>query len=87
MILTAARMKQVIGAKSSEFDLPGAIWMIPAEQTKTGQAFRVPLSPRAVEVVERVRRLGSPICFSWAESKHPLSEMTFPMLFAAWGLT
>lgn len=50
-ILTAARTGEVIGAKWDEVDLDKAIWKIPASRMKAGKEHRVPLSPRAVEIL------------------------------------
>ena len=58
-ILTAARTGEAIGAKWSEVDLGKAVWTIPAERMKAGRPHRVPLSPRAVEILETVQPLDS----------------------------
>jgi len=58
-ILTAARTGEVIGAKWDEVDMGKAIWTIPAERMKAGKEHRVPLSPRAVEILESMHGLGS----------------------------
>lgn len=52
LILTAARTNEVIGARPGEFDLAKAVWTIPAERMKAGREHRVPLSPRAVEIIK-----------------------------------
>jgi integrase len=51
-ILTAARTGEVLGAKWDEVDLDKAIWTIPASRMKAGKEHRVPLSPRAVEILQ-----------------------------------
>jgi integrase len=57
-ILTAARTGAVIGAVISEFDVPNKIWTVPPERAGTKiagedpQPRRVPLSPRALEIVK-----------------------------------
>lgn len=50
-ILTAARTQEVTGASMAEFDLPSAIWTIPPERMKAGKEHKVPLTPRAVEII------------------------------------
>lgn len=50
-ILTAARTGEVIGAKREEFDLDNSLWTVPGERMKSGREHRVPLSPRALELV------------------------------------
>lgn len=54
LILTASRMSEVTGATWSEIDLDQKVWNRPAERMKNRRAHRVPLSPRAVEILEKV---------------------------------
>ncbi|OYU37356.1 site-specific integrase [Novosphingobium sp. PASSN1] len=54
-ILTAARTGEVIGATWAEIDLAAAVWTIPANRMKAGKEHSVPLSPRAVAVLEAVQ--------------------------------
>ena len=56
LTLTATRSGEVRGAVWSEVDLETKTWTIPAIRMKTGTEHRVPLSTRAVEVLERARR-------------------------------
>lgn len=49
--LTAARSGEVRGATWSEFELDGALWVVPAERMKAKKEHRVPLSERAVELL------------------------------------
>lgn len=51
-ILTAARTGEVIGATWAEIDLDQQIWTIPAGRMKAAKEHRVPLSPRALEILE-----------------------------------
>jgi integrase len=55
LILTAARTGEVIGAQWPEINLREKLWTVPAERMKAGKEHRVPLSPRAVEILEAVR--------------------------------
>ncbi len=64
VILTAARTSEVLGATWDEVDLDKAIWTIPAARMKAGKEHRVPLSPRAVEILEAVKPLGKPLAVS-----------------------
>ena len=56
LVLTAARSGEVRNARWEEFDLEGAVWTIPAGRMKAGREHRVPLSPRALEVLDGARR-------------------------------
>jgi integrase len=55
LILTTMRTFPVMTAERGEFDISGAVWTIPAVKMKgqgeTGRDHRVPLSPRAVEII------------------------------------
>lgn len=62
-ILTAARTGEVIGATWDEVDLDKAIWTIPASRMKAGKEHRVPLSPRAVEILKATLKLGKETLF------------------------
>jgi integrase len=55
-ILTAARVSEAVGARWSE--ISGDVWTIPAERMKGGKAHRVPLSRRAMELLEALPRTG-----------------------------
>jgi integrase len=58
-VLTAGRAGEVRGARWSEIDLAGKVWTIPATRMKAGVEHRVPLSPRAVEIVEKMAGIQS----------------------------
>jgi len=53
-ILTAARTGETIGAKRGEIDTKNKLWTIPAERMKAGKDHRVPLSDRALAIVEAI---------------------------------
>src|SRR5262249_5518863 len=55
-ILTAARTGETIGATWDEIDLKAALWTIPAARMKNGKEHTVPLSSRAVEILEGLPR-------------------------------
>jgi integrase len=85
-ILSAARTGEVIGATWGEIDLPGKMWVIPAARMKAGREHRVPLSPRAVEIIAAMKKLAAdgvsstaPV-FTGAKTGKPLSNMAFLML-------
>lgn len=78
-ILTAARSGEVIGARWSEVDLAKATWTVPAERMKAAKEHRVPLSPRAVAILESLKPLGSDWLFPGAAGGK-LSGMAMAML-------
>jgi integrase len=51
-ILTAARTGEVIGARWDEINLTEKTWTVPANRIKGGREHRVPLSARALELLE-----------------------------------
>jgi integrase len=54
LVLTAARKKEVLGARWAEFDLGQRIWLRPADRMKGGVPHRVPLSGRALAIVQEM---------------------------------
>ena len=54
--LTATRTQEVLGARWDEIDISGKLWTIPAERMKVGKEHRVPLSPRACELLASIPR-------------------------------
>ena len=75
-ILTAARSGEVLGARWEEIDQQEKVWTVPAGRMKAGREHRVPLSPRAVAIVEEMQcaRL-SDFVFSGFKRGQPLSNM------------
>lgn len=55
LILTASRTGEVIGARWSEFDLDGGLWVVPAERMKAGREHRVPLTERALAILDGMK--------------------------------
>jgi integrase len=58
LILTATRSGEAIGAKWNEIDLKVKTWTIPASRMKAGADHRVPLSPRALEILNTLPHSG-----------------------------
>ena len=81
LILTAGRSGEIREAVWDEVDLDAAIWVIPAMRMKAGREHRVPLVPRAVEILEQMQRLRvSEYIFPGQSPGRPLSLMAFEML-------
>lgn len=75
-ILTAARSGEVRHATLDEIDQDAGLWIVPADRMKARREHRVPLSKRALEVLESIgRHQGSPLIFPGNGVK-PLSDMT-----------
>jgi len=56
LALTFVRAGELRAAEWVEFDLDGAVWKIPAGRMKMRTAHRVPLAPRAVEVLKELQK-------------------------------
>jgi len=73
-ILTAGRTGESIGARWEEFD--GALWTVPADRMKAGEAHSVHLSDRALAILAEMRSLGAPFVFRSVQDRAgPLSNM------------
>ena len=82
LVLTAARSGEVRGAVWSEFDLEAAVWTIPGERMKGGREHRVPLSDRALSLLDEARALddGSGLVFPSPAGRKPMSTSTLSQL-------
>jgi integrase len=75
-ILTAARTGEVIGARWDEIDLKAGVWTVPAGRMKAGKEHRIPLSSRAVELLEDLyREDGNEFVFIGSRSGAGLSNV------------
>ena len=64
-ILCAARTGEVRGATWAEIDFDEKLWTIPGERMKAGKAHKIPLSDRAIGVLETISRfVGSDFVFT-----------------------
>lgn len=91
-ILNMSRSNEVLGAKWPEFDLIGKYWTVPKERMKMGKEHVVPLSERAVEIIQDLKEAGtnSRFVFSGQTRKsdgeeRPLSNMAMLMLVRRMG--
>jgi integrase len=74
-ILTAARSGEVREATWQEIDLKAAVWTIPASRMKAGKLHRIPLSPRAVAILQGMKRgKAADYVFPGAKARAPLSD-------------
>jgi integrase len=85
LILTAARTGEVIGARWNEIDLLDKIWTVPASRMKAHREHRVPLSPRAIAILQEMQETRSgdnadAFIFPGRKPGLSLSNMAFLML-------
>jgi integrase len=86
LILTATRTGEVIDVRWEEFDLNERVWTIPAARMKAGKEHRVPLSDRAVVIIQGLRktRLGD-FVYPGQRAGKPLSNMAMLKLLDRMG--
>lgn len=83
-ILTAARSGEALGARWSEIDTVARVWVIPAARMKAQREHRVPLTARALAILDEMRALrvteGAEFVFSGQRPSRPLSSMALEMV-------
>ncbi|MFN8828516.1 MAG: tyrosine-type recombinase/integrase [Labrys sp. (in: a-proteobacteria)] len=84
IILTAARSGEALGMRWSEVDLTAKVWIVPAARMKAGREHRVPLTARALAIIEQMAALRTTdapdaYVFPGAREGRPLSDMTLSM--------
>ncbi|MFG1379497.1 tyrosine-type recombinase/integrase [Xanthobacter autotrophicus] len=82
-ILSAARSGEVRGARWPEIDADKKLWAVPAERMKAGREHRVPLGPRALEILDTVAQLKrgpDDLVFPGQKRGSPLSDMSLTAL-------
>ena len=73
LILTATRTGEVVGARWEEIDLQLQTWTITAARMKGGKEHRVPLSPRALELLSGLyEEADNPFVFIGARTGAPI---------------
>ncbi|MXZ59232.1 MAG: tyrosine-type recombinase/integrase [Acidobacteria bacterium] len=87
LVLTACRGIEVRGARWEEIDLEAREWRIPADRMKTGREHRVPLSDRALAVLEEAQELadGSGLVFPSPRGRR-LSDATITKMVRDLGI-
>ena len=82
LALTACRSGEVRGMTWDEMNLDEATWTVPRERMKAGKTHRVPLSHRAMVILEEARDLsdGSGVVFTAPRNDGGLSNMAFTQL-------
>ncbi|MFC7332932.1 tyrosine-type recombinase/integrase [Rhodocista pekingensis] len=90
LILTAVRSGEMRGARWGEVDLDVQEWRIPADRMKAGRAHTVPLSARALAILNRMKELRSSddpgaLVFEGSRPGRPMSDMTLTMILRRMG--
>jgi len=79
LVLTAARTGEAVNATWDEIDVKTRTWKIPDYRMKAGRQHIVPLSDRAVSILEALPRVGDYV-FPGAVEGKPLSNMALLQL-------
>jgi len=81
LILTVGRTNEVIGFRWPELDRQAKIWTIPADRMKGGREHRVPLSDRAIEILDKILAAkSSDFVFPGTGVRKSLSNMALEMM-------
>jgi len=81
LVLTATRSGEVRLANWSEVNLDAKTWTIPAERMKMKEVHIIPLSDRALDVLQQAKALsGDGLIFPGMRSGRPMSDMTMSKL-------
>ena len=81
LILTATRSGEVLGARWAEMDMAAKVWTVPSARMKAGREHRVPLSGRALAILNEAANGGTEeVVFPGQRSDKPLSGMAMKML-------
>jgi len=75
LILTACRSGEARGMVWSEVDLKNAVWTIPPERMKAKLPHRVPLAPRAIEILKSQLGRHDSLVFPSTRDEVELSDM------------
>ncbi len=74
LLVTAQRLREVAQMQWSEIDRDNALWIIPADRTKSGRETEVPLSSLALEVLDALPRFaGGDFVFTTTSGRRPVS--------------
>ncbi|XYD07071.1 integrase arm-type DNA-binding domain-containing protein [Methylobacterium sp. NMS12] len=86
-ILTAARVGEVLECPWSEIDLKAKVWTVPASRMKAEREHRVPLSPRALEILAEMAPLRrGTLVFPSFKADKPMSDMALSALYKRMGV-
>lgn len=77
-ILNANRLGEALGAKWGEIDFTSKVWNVPAARMKKRKDHRIPLSNRAIEILEQMKPLSdcaaNSLIFEGQRRNHPYTS-------------
>ena len=79
LILTAGRTGEVVGACWNEVDMTSSVWTVPAKRMKAAREHRVPLTDRAITILQELEQMRTETSGDWifpgGKPGKPLSNM------------
>ena len=78
LVLTATRSQEVREARWSEINFKEQTWTIPAERTKKGREFCVPLSSQAIEVLRKATTIKDVFLRNAYAERVKKNDLVFP---------
>ncbi|WP_139750794.1 integrase domain-containing protein [Aeromonas media] len=72
---TLVRPGESAGTRWDEIDMEGKVWNIPAERMKMDRSHRVPLTPQAISLLERMRPISGHRPFVFPGYRDPLGHI------------
>ncbi len=76
LLLTGARLSEVLNAQWKDFDTVAKVWTI--EFNKSGKTRYVPLSDSAIQLIENMPRIeGCPYSFANPQTKEPYTSIHY----------
>lgn len=76
LILTATRLSEAREARWSEIDVAAKTWTVPGSRTKTRQPHAVPLTKRALEIIDECKaHCVNDLVFFGRRDRRPISRM------------
>jgi integrase len=76
LLLTGVRREEARGARWSEVDRNGALWVIPGSRTKNGRTHEVPLSGAMLDILAAVAQRGPYVFTRDPDGESPLADMS-----------
>lgn len=87
VLLTWCRTSEVVAARWAEFELEGAMWVIPADRMKANEPHTVRLSRQTVELLRELRKIstGAVLFPNRRKPSEPMNRMTLTNWRKRWG--
>jgi integrase len=86
-ILTATRTGEILGARWSEIDLGVSVWTVPPVRMKAAREHRVPLSDRALAILEGLSQMRTcDFVFASPRGARPLSHIAMAKVLTRLGV-